>query len=130
MGSILSSTQQKLNRFKQTACGSLSNIFARSGSIDVGANEGTASNTSSAGVSRRNTTATASNVNEALKTLEQTEHQEGHPVIPTAKIREAQLNMNKKMTSHLGQLDAMINKADEAEIAMSEQTKLMRKMAK
>lgn len=129
LGSILTSTQQKIFRFKQSAAGSLSNIFGRSGSVDV-ANEGPSSNTSSAGTSRRNTTANTSNVNEALKAMDEMKHQDGQPVIPTEKIRQAKLDVNKKMTSHLDKLDALINKAEHAEIAMSEQTKEMRKLAK
>ncbi|XP_023309537.2 uncharacterized protein LOC111691126 [Lucilia cuprina] len=127
---ILSSTQQKLNRFKQTACGSLTNIFSRTSSMDTAKsqlNEDTP-NTSS----RRNTTAanTSADINQALDNLDNMQHQEGQPVIPTEKIRQAKLDLDKKMTSHLDALDRMINKADQAEIAMHEQTKQMRKMAK
>uniref|UniRef100_A0A1I8NQA3 t-SNARE coiled-coil homology domain-containing protein n=1 Tax=Stomoxys calcitrans TaxID=35570 RepID=A0A1I8NQA3_STOCA len=131
LGTILSSTQQKIFRFKQSAAGSLSNIFGRSGSVDV-ANEAadSSSNASSAGTSRRNTTANTSNINEAMHALDEMKHQEGQPVIPTEKIRQAKMDINKKMTSHLDRLDDMINKADRAEIAMSEQTKQMRQMAK
>ncbi|XP_005185430.1 uncharacterized protein LOC131800362 [Musca domestica] len=127
LNSILSSTQQKIFRFKQSAAGSLSNIFGRSGSVDI---EASSSNTSSAGTSRRNTTANATNLNEAAKVLDEMKHKEGEPVIPTEKIRQAKLDINKKMTSHLDRLDDMINKADSAEIAMAEQTKQMRKLAK
>ncbi|XP_075159085.1 uncharacterized protein LOC142232234 [Haematobia irritans] len=131
LGTILSSTQQKIFRFKQSAAGSLSNIFARSGSVDIAKDTtGSSSNVSSAGTSRRNTTANTSNVNDALKALDEMKHQEGQPVIPTEKIQQAKLDINKKMTSHLSRLDDMINKADRAEIAMAEQTKQMRHLAK
>ncbi|XP_065365907.1 uncharacterized protein LOC135958892 [Calliphora vicina] len=127
---ILSSTQQKLNRFKQTACGSLTNIFSRTGSMDTGKTQLTEDtpNTSS----RRNTTAanTSADINQALDNLDSMQHQEGQPVIPTEKIRQAKLDLDKKMSSQLGALDRMINKAEHAEIAMHEQTKQMRKMAK
>ncbi|XP_073833871.1 uncharacterized protein [Musca autumnalis] len=126
LNSILSSTQQKIFRFKQSAAGSLSNIF-RSGSVDI---EASSSNTSSAGTSRRNTTANATNLNEAAKVLDEIKQKEGEPVIPTEKIRQAKLDVNKKMTSQLDTLDALINKAESAEIAMAEQTKEMRKLAK
>lgn len=125
----MSSTQQKINRFKQNASGSLTNIFSRIGSVDANSthpNDGTP-NTSS----RRNTTAhTSSDINEALEALDDMQQEEIEPVIPTEKIRQSKLDINKKMTSHLDALDRMINKADQAEIAMSEQTKQMRKLAK
>lgn len=126
---ILSSTQQKINRFKQSASGSLTNIFSRIGSVDSNAthpNEGTP-NTSS----RRNTTAHAStDINDAIETFDNVQHEDGQPVIPTEKIRQAKLDINKKVNSHLDALDRMINKADQAEMAMAEQTKQMRKLAK
>ncbi|XP_017470813.1 PREDICTED: uncharacterized protein LOC108362388 [Rhagoletis zephyria] len=141
LNTILSSTQQKLNRFKQTACGSLSNIFSR-GSVDLA--DGTPS--TSATASRRNTTATGSSVsghnngkivsdiNSASQDLDDMKQGEDagdiKPIIPTERIREAKIDMQKKMTSHLDELDALINKADNAEISMSEQTKQMRRMAK
>ncbi|KAM7350284.1 uncharacterized protein ACRADG_008896 [Cochliomyia hominivorax] len=127
---ILTSTQQKINRFKQSACGSLTNIFSRTSSMDTGKtqNPEDTPNTSS----RRNTTAahTTSDINQALDNLDNMQHQEGQPVISTEKIRQAKLDLDKKMSSHLDALDRMINQADQAEIAMHEQTKQMRKMAK
>lgn len=142
LNTILSSTQQKLNRFKQTACGSLSNIFNR-GSVDIP--DGTPS--TSATASRRNTTATGGSIsghhnvendggdiNNALEGLDDMKEQENSsdikPIIPTEKIREAKRDIQKKMTSHLDKLDSLINKAENAEISMSEQTKQMSRMAK
>lgn len=126
---ILSSTQQKINRFKQSACGSLTNIFSRTNSMDTGktqTNEDTP-NTSS----RRNTTAAnTTDINQALDNLGNMQHEEGQPVIPTEKIRQAKLDLDKKMSSQLSTLDRMINQAENAEIAMHQQTQQMRKMAK
>ncbi|XP_039959307.1 uncharacterized protein LOC126759783 [Bactrocera neohumeralis] len=141
LNTILSSTQQKLNRFKQTACGSLSNIFAR-GSVDLP--DGTPS--TSATASRRNTTATGGSISgqhndekndsdtNSTQDLDNVRDQEFEgetkPIIPTEKIRAAKMDIQKKMTSHLDKLDSLINKADNAEISMSEQTKQMSRMAK
>ncbi|XP_028895077.1 uncharacterized protein LOC105210658 [Zeugodacus cucurbitae] len=143
LNTILSSTQQKLNRFKQTACGSLSNIFSR-GSVDLV--DGTPS--TSATASRRNTTATGgsisghqnddkedSDINNASEdngddVKDQENASDIKPIIPTEKIRAAKIDIQKKMTSHLDKLDSLINKADNAEISMSEQTKQMSRMAK
>lgn len=82
--------------------------------------------------SRRNTTAasTTADINQALDNLDNMQHQEGQPVIPTEKIRQAKLDLDKKMSSQLSTLDRMINKAENAEIAMHQQTQQMRKMAK
>ncbi|XP_067639864.1 uncharacterized protein [Eurosta solidaginis] len=136
LNTILTSTQQKINRFKQSAAGSLSNIFSR-GSVDIP--DGTPS--TSATASRRNTTATGgsnsgqsdekTNSAEAYDDMkEQEEAGDIKPIIPTAKIREAKMDMQKKMTTHLDKLDSLINKAENAEVSMSEQTKQMRRMAK
>ena len=119
LNSILSSTQQKLNRFKQTACGSLSNIFAK-GSVDV-PETGTDSPTTSATASRRNTTACG----EAMMAADVV------PVPITAeRIAAAKLESQKKMSAQLDKLDSLINKAENAEISMQEQTKQMKKMTK
>uniref|UniRef100_A0A1A9VRS0 t-SNARE coiled-coil homology domain-containing protein n=1 Tax=Glossina austeni TaxID=7395 RepID=A0A1A9VRS0_GLOAU len=152
LNTILSSTQQKLNRFKQTACTSLSNIFSRSGSLQTDAvnpgKEESETNPSTSGANtRRNTTACTSNINPTSNITDQADnemlepepepepeleqqHQPGEPVIPIEKIRAAKDDVQKKMTSHLHKLDSLINKADQAEISMAEQTKQMRKMTK
>ncbi|XP_017138682.1 uncharacterized protein LOC108153299 [Drosophila miranda] len=114
LNSILSSTQQRLNRFKQTACGSLTNIFARpsSGSVDLSAAaaeaaEGAASQEERAPV----------------------QEQPRHP--PTAaEVSAAKAAKQQRIDSDLDKLDALINKADNAHIAMGEQTKQMRRLAK
>ncbi|XP_017029064.1 uncharacterized protein [Drosophila kikkawai] len=110
LNSILSSTQQKLNRFKQTACGSLTNIFSRasSGSVDLTAG-GTAAGPT---------------------------QEERPPVLaakppPTAaEVSAAKAAKQKRMDSQLDKLDSLINQADNAQIAMSEQTQQMRRLAK
>lgn len=125
---ILSSTQKKIIRFKQSARGSLTNIFSRTSSEDPSKTNEDTPNTSS----RRNTTAanTSADINQALDNLDNMQNQDVQSVIPTEKIRQAKLDLDKKMSSQLSTLDKMINQADQAEISMHEQTKLMRKMAK
>lgn len=125
---ILSSTQQKIIRFKQSARGSLTNIFSRTSSVDPSKTNDDTPHSSS----RRNTTAatTSADINQALDNLDNMQSQDVQSVIPTEKIRQAKLDLDKKMSSQLNTLDKMINQADRAEISMHEQTKQMRKMAK
>ncbi|EDW75393.1 uncharacterized protein Dwil_GK20150 [Drosophila willistoni] len=118
LNSILSSTQQKLNRFKQTACGSLSNIFARTnlGSVDVPQSTGDSTNASK----------------EPEPVQEQPQPQQPSQTRPLTReeIQAAKAAKEKRMDSQLDKLDSLINKADNAHIAMGEQTKQMRRMAK
>lgn len=116
LNSILSSTQQKLNRFKQTACGSLTNIFARasSGSVDL---------TGAAGGSGGPGPATE-------QPPPVREQPAAKPPPTAAEVAAAKAAKAKRMDSQLDKLDALINQADNAQIAMSEQTQQMRRMAK
>ncbi|XP_016966930.3 uncharacterized protein LOC108035745 [Drosophila biarmipes] len=115
LNSILSSTQQKLNRFKQTACGSLTNIFSRagSGSVDLSAGMGGSG---------------------AMASQEERPPVQDQPLAkppPTAaEVSAAKAAKQKRMNSQLDKLDALINQADNAQIAMSEQTQQMRRLAK
>ncbi|XP_043659507.1 uncharacterized protein LOC122624129 [Drosophila teissieri] len=115
LNSILSSTQQKLNRFKQTACGSLTNIFARgsSGSVDL-----------SAGIGRSGSIASQ----EERPPVQ--EQPLAKPPPTAAEVSAAKAAKQKRMDSQLDKLDALINQADNAQIAMSEQTQQMRRLAK
>ncbi|XP_017113356.1 uncharacterized protein LOC108136560 [Drosophila elegans] len=120
LNSILSSTQQKLNRFKQTACGSLTNIFARgsSGSVDL-----------SAGVGVGGSGAPIMGGQEERSPPVQDQPMAKPP--PTAEeVRAAKAAKQKRMDSQLDKLDALINQADNAQISMSEQTQQMRRLAK
>ncbi|KAH8320068.1 hypothetical protein KR074_007308, partial [Drosophila pseudoananassae] len=117
LNSILSSTQQKLNRFKQTACGSLTNIFARasSGSVDLTAAAG------GSGVPGPATEQQPPPVREQPM---------AKPPPTAAEVAAAKAAKAKRMDSQLDKLDALINQADNAQIAMSEQTQQMRRLAK
>lgn len=115
LNSILSSTQQKLNRFKQTACGSLTNIFARasSGSVDL--------------------TGAAGGPGPAPPDQPPPPVREQPAVKPpptAAEVAAAKAAKAKRMDSQLDKLDTLINQADNAQIAMSEQTQQMRRLAK
>lgn len=122
LNSILSSTQQRLNRFKQTACGSLTNIFTRGGSLS-GASGASAS------------------MDMPGYSMEQSAEQQPpqppvqrqpQPMAPptAAEVAAAKAAKRAMMDSQLDKLDSLINKADNAELAMSEQTKQMRRIAK
>ncbi|KAH8294498.1 hypothetical protein KR044_005272, partial [Drosophila immigrans] len=117
LNSILSSTQQRLNRFKQTACGSLTNIFARGGSFS-GAS-GTASSSMDVPGS-------------GGQEEEQPVQRQPQPMAPptAAQVSAAKAAQQSRMDGQLDKLDTLINKANNAELAMSEQTKQMRRMAK
>ncbi|XP_030378565.1 uncharacterized protein LOC115627132 [Scaptodrosophila lebanonensis] len=123
LSSILSSTQQKLNRFKQTACGSLSNIFSR-GSVDIQEGSELTASTSQAAASAVQPAAEPETNHEELLPGEI------QPAIPTEKIRAAKAEAHRKVTSQLDKLDAIINKTDNAHIAMTEQVNQMKRMAK
>ncbi|XP_017009879.2 uncharacterized protein [Drosophila takahashii] len=116
LNSILSSTQQKLNRFKQTACGSLTNIFVRgsSGSVDLSAGMGGSGSVSG---------------QEEQRPPVQ-EQPLAKPPPTAAEVSAAKAAKQKRMDSQLDKLDALINQADNAQIAMSEQTQQMRRLAK
>ncbi|KAH8245402.1 hypothetical protein KR032_009810, partial [Drosophila birchii] len=120
LNSILSSTQQKLNRFKQTACGSLTNIFSRgsSGSVDLTAAGGSGSGSGTAGAGA------ASQEEDRPQVLA------AKPPPTAAEVSAAKAAKQKRMDSQLDKLDALINQADNAQIAMSEQTQQMRRLAK
>lgn len=120
LNSILSSTQQRLNRFKQTACGSLTNIFARGGSLS-GAASG----------SRSGSMDVTSSGNDAPPSATGTESPQPQVAPPTAaQVSVAKAARQVKMDGQLDKLDTLINKADNAQLAMTEQTKQMRRMAK
>ncbi|KAH8289811.1 hypothetical protein KR054_011344 [Drosophila jambulina] len=118
LNSILHSTQQKLNRFKQTACGSLTNIFSRasSGSVDLAPGGS-------------GTTATGAAQEERLS-MPTPQVLAAKPPPTAAEVSAAKAAKQKRMDSQLDKLDALINQADNAQIAMSEQTQQMRRLAK
>ncbi|XP_064556676.1 uncharacterized protein LOC135441128 [Drosophila montana] len=121
LNSILSSTQQRLNRFKQSACGSLTNIFTRGGSI---------SNTASASM---DVPSIASSGGSGIEEpAEQPVQRQPKPMPPptAAEVAAAKAAKRVMMDGQLDKLDSMINKADNAQLAMSEQTKQMRRITK
>ncbi|TDG39477.1 hypothetical protein AWZ03_014103 [Drosophila navojoa] len=121
LNSILSSTQQRLNRFKQTACGSLTNIFTRGGSLS-GAS-GSSASMDMPGYSMDQS---------AEQPQQPPVQRQPQPMAPptAAEVAAAKAAKRAAMDSQLDKLDSLINKADNAELAMSEQTKQMRRIAK
>ncbi|XP_034474728.1 uncharacterized protein LOC117781946 [Drosophila innubila] len=121
LNSILSSTQQRLNRFKQTACGSLTNIFARGGSFS-----------GPAGSAGSNSTDVVPGGGVEESAEQPPVQKQPQPMTPptAAQVSAAKAAQRQKMDGHLDKLDTMINKAGNAELAMSEQTKQMRRLAK
>ncbi|EDW65175.1 uncharacterized protein [Drosophila virilis] len=119
LNSILSSTQQRLNRFKQSACGSLTNIFTRGGSFS-----GTAS-------ASMDVPSSASGGGIEVPAEQPVQRQPKPRPPPTAaEVAAAKAAKRVMMDGQLDKLDAMINKADNAQLAMSEQTKQMRRITK
>ncbi|XP_017871596.1 PREDICTED: formin-like protein CG32138 [Drosophila arizonae] len=120
LNSILSSTQQRLNRFKQTACGSLTNIFTRGGSLS-GASGASAS-----------MDVPGYSMEQSAEPPQPPVQRQPQPMAPptAAEVAAAKAAKRAMMDSQLDKLDSLINKADNAELAMSEQTKQMRRIAK
>lgn len=143
INSILSSTQQKLNRFGRATRCSLSNIFHRSGSVDVN-NEGQQqsknalkdeNSSSKVSANRRNTTVIGNASDISLAQTASSKENDSNEIDARSSPRSSnqqQLKgtIEKNMTSHLDKLDSLINKAEQAELSMSHQTKQMRKMIK
>lgn len=127
LNSILSSTQQRLNRFKQTACGSLTNIFARGGSLS-GAASGSRSGSMDVTGSGIDAPPSATGTESPVPVQRQPQPQAAPPT--AAEVSAAKAAKQAKMDGQLDKLDALINKADNAQLAMTEQTKQMRRMAK
>lgn len=121
LNSILSSTQEKINRFKKSACGSLSNIFHRP-SLDIPSTSEIIEDKDT-GTEKPNR-----DINSALDDLEQIKTTNLQSDVQIAK--KTTLDIQKKMTSHLDKLDSLINKADNAELAMAAQTQQMKKFTK
>lgn len=110
LNSILSSTQSKINRFKNSARGSLSNIFSK-GSMDSD--------------SRRESVASGSAA-EPIDSLPNLDDINKTTINAGAATQDIAL----KMTSHLDKLDSLISKAERAEMSMHSQNTDMRKVIK
>lgn len=66
-------------------------------------------------------------VNDGNAALEEVEAQE-KMTATTEKIRATKFDLDKQMTSHLGKLDSLIDKAERAEVSMQKQNQQMKGM--
>ncbi|XP_059607588.1 uncharacterized protein LOC132255528 [Phlebotomus argentipes] len=113
LNSILSMTQQKINKFK-TVCGSLTNLLKIRPGSAAGEASGEATGETSQG-----------DINDALDTLDTM--RDNAAKTDTQEIRETSLNIQQKMTSQFGALDSLLNKAETAQLSMEQQNKEMKK---
>jgi len=123
LNSILSVTQQRLNKFK-TACGSLTNLLKIRGNqkTDMPENLEAASSNES---DNSNSGNQSNNIDVALDNLETMKTQADVNV-----IKESTTNLQQKMSCQFDKLDAMLNKAENAQYAMSHQNKQMKSFLK
>uniref|UniRef100_A0A6B2E9C7 Uncharacterized protein n=1 Tax=Phlebotomus kandelakii TaxID=1109342 RepID=A0A6B2E9C7_9DIPT len=118
LNSILSMTQQKINKFKNV-CGSLTNLLK----IRPGSAGGEASGETSGGSDVA--PPVSNDINDALETLDTMK--DNAEMTNTTELRETSLNIQQKMTSQFGALDSLLNKAESAQFAMEQQNKEMKK---
>ncbi|XP_052889154.1 uncharacterized protein LOC128297527 [Anopheles moucheti] len=112
LNSILTATQQKINKFK-VACGSLTSLLKLRPSTPsnepAGASEG-------------------KSINDALETLDTMKDLNAASDATVTKAAAADLGT--KVTSQLDKLDSLLYKADNATYSMKDQTHQMKKIAK
>jgi len=119
LNSILSITQKKINRFK-TVCGSFTSLLK----LRMGAKtDGTASDTSS----QASEADCALSSEEVCKNAESDgDATESKPLVASKKVTQQTLDLEGKLGSQIDKLDAMLMKAEQAEMSMSKQNKEMR----
>ncbi|GAB1870094.1 Synaptosomal-associated protein 29 [Camponotus japonicus] len=128
LNSILSSTQKKLNRFK-TACGSLRTLLK----VKVGSRSGTPHhkpeepNPDDNQEVQKELEPAADEVM-MVETSDDTANVANDPA--NSGVQPKQIDLDKKMGSHLDKLDSLIMKAENAQYSMQHQTKQMRKFLK
>ncbi|KFB40586.1 AGAP002723-PA-like protein [Anopheles sinensis] len=119
LNSILSATQQKINKFK-VACGSLTSLLKLRPS--------TPSSEPAAASGSEEPTDSGRSINDALDALDTMKDQEVASDAHVAK--SAALDLGQKMSAQLGKLDSLLYKADNATYSMKHQTDQMKKIAK
>ncbi|XP_055694335.1 uncharacterized protein LOC129796441 [Lutzomyia longipalpis] len=120
LNSILSMTQQRINKFKNV-CGSLTNLLK----IRPGSASGGESSDAEGGASAAGETTEGNDINSALDTLDTMK--DNASMSTTTEIRDTSLNIQQKMTAQFGALDSLLNKAENAQYSMQEQNKEMKK---
>ncbi|XP_049793635.1 uncharacterized protein LOC126203382 isoform X1 [Schistocerca nitens] len=125
LNSILTVTQKKLNKFK-VVCGSLTNLLK----IRIGKEDGSSSACSTDCSRSLGSGAEAERKQDEQQDAEAEKEQS--PVVNSPEKEEKSvtsqraLNIADKITSQTDRLDAMIMKAEQAEMSMSHQNKQMR----
>ncbi|KAF7414156.1 hypothetical protein HZH68_002645 [Vespula germanica] len=128
LNSILSTTQKKINRFKNV-CGSLGTLLK----VKVGSRGGTPNHKSMERNKAKEGQVMITAEEESM-TVDLSENSK-NPIISEESseiitIPSKKIDINEKMGSHLGKLDSLITKAENAQYSMQHQTKQMRKFLK
>ncbi|XP_020297477.1 uncharacterized protein LOC109862006 [Pseudomyrmex gracilis] len=133
LNSILSTTQKKLNRFKNV-CGSLGTLLK----VKVGSRGGTPHHKPEENIEKQESEDKPESTADEVMTVETSadtvadasaEDPESDSVANSG-FQPRQLDLSQKMTSHLGKLDSLITKAENAQYSMQHQSKQMRKFLK
>ncbi|XP_053680609.1 uncharacterized protein LOC128731508 [Anopheles nili] len=118
LNSILTATQQKINKFK-VACGSLTSLLKLRPSTP--SHEPAAS-------TEDGTAPEGKTINDALDTLD--DMKELNAASEASVAKSAAQDIGQKMSAQLGKLDSLLYKADNATYSMKHQTDQMKKIAK
>ncbi|XP_050086941.1 uncharacterized protein LOC126572007 [Anopheles aquasalis] len=124
LNSILTATQQKINKFK-VACGSLTSLLKlrpSTPSNDPASGGGAGSGSGNAGADE------GKSINDALDTLDTMK--DLNTASDASVAKSAAKDIGQKMTSQLDKLDSLLYKADNATYSMKHQTNQMNKIAK
>lgn len=114
LNTILSNTQQKINKLK-CACGSLTSYF-KFRSLGSTSNSSSPAHKPSEGNS----------INDALETLDEMKTVENQTDVQFAK--KTTIDIRNKVSSQLGKLDSLLSKTENAQISLQNQNKDMKKM--
>ncbi|XP_029666497.1 uncharacterized protein LOC115237539 [Formica exsecta] len=129
LNSILSNTQKKLNRFK-TVCGSLGSLLK----VKVGSRSGTPHHkpeepTPDGNQEVQKEPGPAADEVMMVETSDDiTADAVNNPA--NSGVHPKQIDLDRKMVSHLDKLDILVTKAENAQYSMQHQTKQMRKFLK
>lgn len=122
LNSILSNTQQKINKLK-CACGSLTSYFkfrSLGGSTSNSTNQSPAHQSQSVDG--------GNSINDALDTLDEMKNVNEESKISF--MKQSSIDVKNKVTSQLDKLDSLLRKSENAEIAMQKQNNDMKQMLK
>ncbi|XP_035776603.1 uncharacterized protein LOC118458358 [Anopheles albimanus] len=122
LNSILTATQQKINKFK-VACGSLTSLLKlrpSTPSNDPASTSGGGAGNAGADEGK--------SINDALETLDTMK--DLNTASDASVAKSAAKDIGQKMTSQLDKLDSLLYKADNATYSMKHQTNQMNKIAK